>query len=166
MLNIATLYYQTALQVADEIGPLPPRMKKIWDMYSLEKAAAFNLCIILKASGAAHMAYAIRKRYLLFSEWIVCLNNPLCEANEAFRHLFFADSWSHGSSTTIWIVTYCSRSRLHLLHHDCFKTSLSIDRHVAWVDKGCIGYNSVDYSRESCRYFFQESCTQSGTSLR
>ena len=72
MLNIAMHYYQAALDVADSVKPLPPRIKKVWDMYSLEKAAAYNLCIILKSSGANHMVYAVRKRYLCFGELIVC----------------------------------------------------------------------------------------------
>ena len=72
MLNIAMHYYQAALNVANSVKPLSPRLKKMWDMYSLEKAAAYNLCIILKSSGANHMVYVIRKRYLCFGELLVC----------------------------------------------------------------------------------------------
>ena len=65
-------YYQAALDVADSVKPLSPKVKKMWNMYSLEKAAAYNLCIILKSSGASHMVYAVRKRYLYFGELLVC----------------------------------------------------------------------------------------------
>ena len=65
-MSVATLYYKKALEVAKSARILPPRIRLIWDMYSLEKAAAFNLCVILKSSGANHMAASIRRRYLSF----------------------------------------------------------------------------------------------------
>ena len=37
----------------------------IWQMYSLERAAAYNLCLILQNSGANAMAMEIRQRYLV-----------------------------------------------------------------------------------------------------
>lgn len=40
-------------------------MKGLWQMYSLERAAAYNLCLILQNSGANAMAMEIRQRYLV-----------------------------------------------------------------------------------------------------
>lgn len=40
-------------------------MKGVWQMYSLERAAAYNLCLILQNSGANAMAMEIRQRYLV-----------------------------------------------------------------------------------------------------
>ena len=40
-------------------------MKGLWQMYSLERAAAYNLCLILQNSGANAMAMEIRHRYLV-----------------------------------------------------------------------------------------------------
>ena len=37
----------------------------LWQMYSLERAAAHNLCLILQNSGANAMAMEIRQRYLV-----------------------------------------------------------------------------------------------------
>lgn len=60
------IYYQRVLEIADECRDVPEDLKKTWDMYSLEKAAAYNLCILLKASGSDVLAHRIRKRYLCF----------------------------------------------------------------------------------------------------
>lgn len=40
-------------------------MKGLWQMYSLERAAAYNLCLILQNSGGNAMAMEIRHRYLV-----------------------------------------------------------------------------------------------------
>ena len=40
-------------------------MKGLWQMYSLERAAAYKLCLILQNSGANAMAMEIRQRYLV-----------------------------------------------------------------------------------------------------
>ena len=46
-------------------------IEKMTAMFSLEKAAAYNLCLILQASGARVLAAKVRRRYLTF-ELHVC----------------------------------------------------------------------------------------------
>ena len=46
-------------------------IEKMTAMFSLEKAAAYNLCLILQASGARVLAAKVRRRYLTF-ELRVC----------------------------------------------------------------------------------------------
>ena len=41
-------------------------IEKMTAMFSLEKAAAYNLCLILQASGARVLAAKVRRRYLTF----------------------------------------------------------------------------------------------------
>lgn len=60
------IYYQKVLEIADQCHDIPEDLKKTWNMYSLEKAASYNLCILLKSSGSNVLAQHIRKRYLCF----------------------------------------------------------------------------------------------------
>lgn len=45
-------------------------IEKMTAMFSLEKAAAYNLCLILQASGARVLAAKVRRRYLTFESHV------------------------------------------------------------------------------------------------
>ena len=69
MFHIAVIYYQEVLNIADECSEMKKQsreMQEMWEMFSLEKAAAYNLCTILKSSGSNALAVKLRKRYLCF----------------------------------------------------------------------------------------------------
>ena len=51
-------------------------------MYSPEKAAAYNLCILLSVSGSKAMAFRVRRKYLCFEQLQQCL------LNERITHFF------------------------------------------------------------------------------
>ena len=94
LFHVAARYYRGVLQVAERLrrdnmvstasdNPVSTAsdnttnahsddyIEKMTAMFSLEKAAAYNLCLILQASGARVLAAKVRRRYLTF-ELRVC----------------------------------------------------------------------------------------------
>lgn len=89
LFHVAARYYRGVLQVAERLrrdnmvstasdNPVSTAsdnttnahsddyIEKMTAMFSLEKAAAYNLCLILQASGARVLAAKVRRRYLTF----------------------------------------------------------------------------------------------------
>ena len=89
LFHVAARYYRGVLQVAERLrsdnmvstasdNPVSTAsdnttnarsddyIEKMTALFSLEKAAAYNLCLILQASGARVLAAKVRRRYLTF----------------------------------------------------------------------------------------------------
>ena len=88
LFHVAARYYRGVLQLAERLRRDNPvstandnttntsdnttnarsddYIEKMTAMFSLEKAAAYNLCLILQASGARVLAAKVRRRYLTF----------------------------------------------------------------------------------------------------
>ena len=81
LFHVAARYYRGVLQVAERLrrdnmvstasdnttnAHSDDYIEKMTAMFSLEKAAAYNLCLILQASGARVLAAKVRRRYLTF----------------------------------------------------------------------------------------------------
>ena len=66
LFHIAAMYYWAVLRESEEAGPIPGSLKRVWQMYSPEKAAAYNLCILLSVSGSKAVAFRVRRKYLCF----------------------------------------------------------------------------------------------------
>lgn len=82
LFHVAVRYYRGVLQLAERLrrdtmcsttnitgnttNTHSDHAEKMKAMFSLEKAAAYNLCLILQASGARVLAAKVRRRYLTF----------------------------------------------------------------------------------------------------
>lgn len=81
LFHVAARYYRGVLQLAERLRRdnmvrtasdnttntrSDDYIEKMTAMFSLEKAAAYNLCLILQASGARVLAAKVRRRYLTF----------------------------------------------------------------------------------------------------
>ena len=64
LFHIAAMYYWAVLRESEEAGPIPGSLKRVWQMYSPEKAAAYNLCILLSVSGSKAMDFLVSRKYL------------------------------------------------------------------------------------------------------
>ena len=93
LFHVATRYYRGVLQLAERLrcvsstltavsststasntnsikDTTTKRTETVMAMFSLEKAAAYNLCLILQASGAHALAASVRRRYLTFDSGV------------------------------------------------------------------------------------------------
>ena len=81
LFHVAARYYRGVLQLAERLRRdnmvrtasdnttntrSDDYIEKMTAMFSLEKEAAYNLCLILQASGARVLAAKVRRRYLTF----------------------------------------------------------------------------------------------------
>ena len=81
LFHVAARYYRGVLQLAERLRRdnmvstasdnttntrSDDYIEKMTAMFSLGKAAAYNLCLILQASGARVLAAKVRRRYLTF----------------------------------------------------------------------------------------------------
>ena len=79
LFHVAARYYRGVLQLAERLrsdnmvstasdnttnARSDDYIEKMTAMFSLEKAAAYNLCLILQASGARVLGANVRRRYL------------------------------------------------------------------------------------------------------
>ena len=77
LFHVAARYYRGVLQLAERLRRdnttnthSDSYIEKMTAMFSLEKAAAYNLCLILQASGARVLAAKVRRRYLTFESHV------------------------------------------------------------------------------------------------
>ena len=96
LFHVATRYYRGVLQLAERLrcvsstltavsststastasntnstkDTTTKREETVMAMFSLEKAAAYNLCLILQTSGAHALAASVRRRYLTFDSGV------------------------------------------------------------------------------------------------